>query len=140
VRVQTGVLMKVHNSLRPRGGLLIHLPSLIPVQIVLEARGLYYEETLHEPRLVEIGRGCQEAIRTVTQWGLFELAGQVTRQMCEEYDSVGAWVEDRTPFCADLEEQAAIAARLSAMVRGRAHKVEEHWVAEHYLLRKVGRG
>jgi len=136
VRVQTGVLMKVHNALRPAGQLLIQLPKQADMRIVVHARGLHHEEPFHELRLREIVRGCNAAVDTVVQWGLFELATQGSGSHCDEFESVTAWADSEEPFCADLEELAAIQARLSALVGRRRHKVKEYWQEDGFLLRK----
>jgi len=136
VRVQTGVLMKVHNALRPGGQLLIQLPKQTDMRIVVRGRGLHLEEPFHELRLREVVRDCCSAVDTVVQWGLFELAGQGSKSHNDEFESVTAWADSEEPFCADMEELGAIRARLSALVGDRRHKVKEYWEEDEFLLRK----
>lgn len=142
VHVLTGVLEKVHKSLRPDGFLLITQPadSTSIVQLEIDGRIELREEFL-EPNFAEYLRATQSAMDRVVQDHLFKVVAEVIlpagdNYLCDEYDSIAAWRSDYEPSCEDLDIFNRLAKRMQTVAGHREHIVKHLSKERHILLDK----
>ena len=144
VHVLNNVLIKVHQSLRAHGCVLIVQPAPADPIVQLEIWGkIEYRGELKKPNFRRYLRATAVAIRNVVDEHLFVIEAEATTPdrlfyHAEEYDSLDEWVEDRRPLCEDLEAFDAITATMRDVARGRAHRVIHYSREYKVLLRKSG--
>jgi hypothetical protein len=142
VHVLTGVLEKVHKSLRPDGFVLITQPadSTSFVQLEIDGR-IALREEFPEPNFAEYLRATQTAMDRVVQDHLFKVVAEVILPagdncLCDEYDSIAAWRSDYEPSCEDLDVFNELATRMQKVAGDRKHVVKQLSKERQILLNK----
>lgn len=142
VHVLTGVLRKVHKSLRTDGSLLIIQPAPVNTIIELKIEGnVEFSEELKEPKFHKYLEATRVSIHNVLAEQLFVIEHKTTTPdegfyHCDEYDSLDEWIKDRKPFCEDLEAFDEMSVRIRNLASGRDHRILEYWREYKVLLRK----
>jgi hypothetical protein len=110
------------------------------IEVQINGNVEFTEET-DEQNFRRYLRANVEAIHQSVRDGFFEIIKETTipgenNYLCNEYNSLNEWKEDRLSFCEDLESFTAMSARIRRIVEGRAHRVIEYWREYQVILRK----
>ena len=140
VHVLSAVLRKVGNSLRRDGFLLIIQPTQENpvIEVSINHKVVFREET-NERNFRRYLSATAEAIRQSVEGGLLEVVRETTipegdSYLCNQYDSLDEWKEDRLSFCEDLEMFTDMSERIRKIVKGRKHQVSEYWREYQVIL------